>query len=437
MFIMSRRDFFKLSATGAAALAVPSARLANAQRLTFALENGFRVHCIPNESRYVSAALILRSKDILYRDAGLSHIMEHTSFTGAAGSLTAREIKQRQKVVIQDGNASTETGTIEWRASFLPKYISEVLHLLSVTSLDQKFDVETVASEAKIVLQELYLDKYGSDGPLKRRFNAMLFGKDHPFARNTTDAEIAKAKTPPDKLAAELREYASTIKLPANMDLFLVGATRSDQVQHLVNEHFGRYSFESGPFLEVPDVGVTRAHYALRATSRDLKRPLSQIKVAWSTGVRITDPEAKTLLALSQYMDEVLFSQLREKHGDTYTPEVHYEPDRCSGIFSISVTSTKDPTQVEKRIFESIDEIKRNVDFSELDRFRERLELKRMKTAESTDGMLDAMVARVIEGASVEDLDIGSVSPDDIVAAARRYLPRHRGAYVSTVLNGK
>jgi hypothetical protein len=36
-------------------------------------------------------------------------------------------------------------------AQFLPKNIAQVLDLLAITSLDQKFDVETVASEAKVV----------------------------------------------------------------------------------------------------------------------------------------------------------------------------------------------------------------------------------------------------------------------------------------------
>ena len=41
-----------------------------------------------------------------------------------------------------------------------------------------------------------------------------LFGSDHPYGIDTTES----AKTPPEKLAGELRSYAQTISLPVNMD---------------------------------------------------------------------------------------------------------------------------------------------------------------------------------------------------------------------------
>ena len=37
------------------------------------------------------------------------------------------------------------------------------MNLLAATSLDQKFDLETVAAQARVVLEELYLDKYDPD----------------------------------------------------------------------------------------------------------------------------------------------------------------------------------------------------------------------------------------------------------------------------------
>ena len=53
-----------------------------------------------------------------------------------------------------------------------------------------------------------------------------------------------------------------------------------------------------------------------------------------------------------------MFDELREKDGDTYTPEVSFEPDACSGIFTICISSSKDPQRVEKRVFDVIDKMK-------------------------------------------------------------------------------
>ena len=48
------------------------------------LDNGFRAHFVVNDSHYIAAALVLRSSEIRASD-GLGHMLEHTSFVGAAG----------------------------------------------------------------------------------------------------------------------------------------------------------------------------------------------------------------------------------------------------------------------------------------------------------------------------------------------------------------
>ena len=72
--------------------------------------------------------------------------------------------------------------------------------------------------------------------------------------------------------------------------------------------------------LAVPQVPVTLAHRAFSASAPELRRPLSQIKIAWNTGVSVTHAEAKVVLALSEYLNAMLFNRLRERHGDAYAP---------------------------------------------------------------------------------------------------------------------
>ena len=90
----------------ASARRCPSAKLRGPRSLR--LSNGFRVHYIPNDSGYVAATLVLRSKEITHN--GLAHICEHTSCVGAAGYMTAAEVARMNKDYVQDGNASTEAG---------------------------------------------------------------------------------------------------------------------------------------------------------------------------------------------------------------------------------------------------------------------------------------------------------------------------------------
>lgn len=367
---------------------------------------------------------------------GLAHILEHTSFTGAAGGLTAHELKERHKNIIQESNARTAPGILEWNASFLPRYAPDALHLLAVTSLDQRFDVKTVASESRIVLQELYQDKYSGEAAIRRRFQSILYGRDHPHGKDTLDREIATAKTPAKKLARELQDFAAKIRLPANMDLLLAGDFEPAAMRDLAEQHFGGVSYAAGPMLELPRVGITRSYHAMSGKTGDLKRPLSEIRIAWNTDIPIGHPEARTLIALSACANEALFTELREKHGDAYSPEVAYDPDACSGVFTVNVGTSKHPDKVEQRIFSIFDRLKNKLDPAELNRFKERWELKLAKAADSGDTRIQTMAARVVDGCAAEDLDIGSVSYQEVSEAARKYLPRYKGAYVRVSLMG-
>ena len=346
---INRRHILSAFGAGVAASALPRHAAAlpvgmqDAAKHSIRLPNGLRAHFIQNDSGYVAATLVLRSKEISHN--GLAHICEHTSCVGAAGSMTAAEVTRLNKDHVQDGNASTESGMLQWHASFLPQYLPQVMNLLAATSLDQKFDLETVAAQARVVLEELYLDKYDPDRVAQCKFDRELFGASHPYVKETLPEEIARCKLAPAKLAAELRDFANSVRLPGNMDLFLVGSIEPDAVAKLVNEHFGRFAAAEGPRLDIPHVAVTRAYRSLTETSYELQRPMSDLKLAWNTGVCLGSPDARVLLALSEYLNTALFDELREKDGDTYTPEVHFETDACSGVFNIAISSSKDPQQ--------------------------------------------------------------------------------------------
>jgi len=416
--------------------AAAPARADAAPGSSLTLDNGFRAHFVANTSRYISAALILRSSEIRASD-GLAHLLEHTSFVGAAGDLEASQVKRMHQDYIQESNASTGPGMIQWQVSFLPNYLEPVLGLLALTSLDQKCDVDTVRQEARVVLQELYLDRYDSGSGHRRLFDAALFGSHHPYAIDTTETEIATAKMPPQRLAQKLREYAETIRLPANMELFLAGGLDASVAGALVAKCFGNFAFAKGSMLSVPQAPVTSMHRAFSAASSELRRPLSQIKIAWNTGVSVTHAEARVVLALSEYLNAMLFSRLRERHGDAYAPVASYQPDECSGIFEINIPSTQASDRIERQVFAGIAALKANIDASELGRFRDRIELKRRKNAENNETMVERLVQRAVAGGSIHDLNLEAVSAEGVLAAARKYLPSYEGAYVRLSLIGR
>ena len=99
--------------------------------------------------------------------------------------------------------------------------------------------------------------------------------------------------------------------------------------------------------------------------------------------------------------------------------------------------STEAPDRIERRVFEGIAELKANVDARELGRFRDRVELRRRKNAESNDATVECLVHRAVDGGSIYDLELDTVTRDDVLTAARAYLPSFRGAYVRLSLLGQ
>ena len=217
----------------------------------------------------------------------------------------------------------------------------------------------------------------------------------------------------------------------------MVGEFDLDHVVEMARRTFGRFAFAEGPRLDAPDVMTTRSHKSLTATSKEFKRPLSEIRIAWNTGVRATDPQAGTLLVLGEYINKVLFTQLRERSGDSYTPEASFKADSCSGIFRIKVQSSNDPEAVERRIFEALSTLKHSIDASELKRFSDRLELKLCKDAQSNDGILECMTERVLYGTSHHDIQVRTITTDAIRSAARKFLPSYKSGYVRLALAGQ
>ena len=437
---INRRDAVKAFLSGVAASSLAPIGTAQAAAIlggdrTITLDNGFRAHCVPNTSGYVAATLVLRSKEI--SNNGLAHICEHTSCSGAAGAMSAAEVAALCKACVQEGNASTEAGALQWHASFLPQHLPDVMGLFAAISLDQKFDLDTVKAQARVVLEELYLDKYTPDKIAQLKFDRALLGEFHPYAKDTMEEEIARCKVPPAELAAQLRDFAAAVRLPANMDLFLAGAIEPGAVAKLAHEHFGKYPFAEGPRLEIPQVAVTCAYKSLNEASHELERPMTDLRIAWNTGVCVGSAEARVLSAMSEYLSTALFDELREKDGDTYTPEASYEPDACSGVVKIGVSSSKDPERTEKKVFDIIDKMKSGIDGTELSRLRDRIALKRRKEAYENETQVECMVERSLQGASCHDLAVETVTPEEVLAAARKYMPSYQQGYVRLALKGQ
>lgn len=68
---------------------------------------------------------------------------------------------------------------------------------------------------------------------------------------------------------------------------------------------------------------------------------------------------------------------------------------------------------------------------------RDRVALKRRKEAYENETLVDCMVARTLDGASCHDFAIETVTRDEVLTAARKYMPSYQQAYVRLALKGQ
>jgi hypothetical protein len=165
----------------------------------------------------------------------------------------------------------------------------------------------------------------------------------------------------------------------------------------------------------MPKVARTAGHKRLTKRSRDLRRPLCSLEIAWNTGVTIRHPDAAALVLLAEYTNSVLFDRVREESGDAYSPEASFDLCDCAGVFDIYLKTTKDPRRIEKRV---------------LERCKERLELSRRRNRRRDDLLLASLSECTRYGIAIDDLDVQSVTVSGVKSAAERYLPAYHGAYI-------
>jgi hypothetical protein len=107
-----------------------------------------------------------------------------------------------------------------------------------------------------------------------------------------------------------------------------------------------------------------------------------------------------------------------------------FDPCEYAGVLDIQLTTTKSPKLVEKRVLESLSEIKEGINARELRRLKERVELARRREWRDDALVLDNMAMRNRVGVAYPDLDVFRVTADDLKEAAHRYLPAYQGGYV-------
>lgn len=147
-----------------------------------------------------------------------------------------------------------------------------------------------------------------------REFNKLLYGPEHPFARESTEATIA-AVTRDDLVAFHRRYYH-----PNTLMVAATGDFQRDDLLGLLRRSFEGWASERVTWPSVPRV-VEQANARVNFIAREVTQ--TQVRMGW-LGIKQTDPDFFALSLLNdilggQAFTSRLFQEVRTKEGLAYS----------------------------------------------------------------------------------------------------------------------
>ena len=225
------------------------------------LDNGFTYYLRHNDNpgRSISLRLVVNAGSVNEpeRGQGFAHFLEHTLFEGTdaytADSLNTT-LRNLGAELGPDLNAyvSYEQTVYELTvASDPPENVATALHVLSQMAHAATLDPAAVVAERGVVLDELRIRQETSSGYVSSEFDR-IYTQGTPYeGRHPGGTATAIESTTAD----DLRKFYETWYVPSNMAVVVVGDRPVDELQALVEEHFGSIPAGGAPPFSV--AGVT------------------------------------------------------------------------------------------------------------------------------------------------------------------------------------
>ena len=224
------------------------------------LDNGFTFYLRSNDrpGKSVTLRLVVRAGSAHESEPGQghAHFLEHVLFEGTeaytAESLNST-IRSLGAELGPDTNAyvSYDQTVFELTVAADPaQNISTALHVLSQMAHAATIDPEAVVAERGVVLDELRFRVADSYGYVGAEFDR-IYTEGTPYEGRWPGGtfEAVEATT-----AADLRAFYETWYVPSNMAIVAVGDVPLDDLQALVEEHFGPIPAGNAPAFWLPEV---------------------------------------------------------------------------------------------------------------------------------------------------------------------------------------
>ena len=224
------------------------------------LDNGFTYYLRTNDrpGKSVTLRLVVKAGSVNEPEQGqgFAHFLEHVLFEGTE-AYTAESLNSTLRnlgaELGPDTNAyvSFEQTVFELTvASDPPENVATALHVLSQMAHTATIDPAGVVAERGVVLDELRLRQKTSSGYVGAEFDR-IYTKGTPYEGRHPGGTAAGIES---TTAADLRTYYETWYVPSNLAVVAVGDVSIDELQDLVEEHFGSIPAGEAPPFSVDEV---------------------------------------------------------------------------------------------------------------------------------------------------------------------------------------
>jgi predicted Zn-dependent peptidase len=265
------------------------------------------------------------SRDERPDEHGISHLLEHMAFKGTSRR-TARQIAEEVEAVGGDLNAATSVETTAYYARMMRADVPLALDVLSDILADPAFDIDELAREQNVIVQEIGACE---DTPDDLVFD---FLQSTAFPNQSVGRSIlGTPQTVRSFDASRLQAYLTRNYRAPDMVVAAAGAIEHAAVLDEVQRRFSSFV---GPHAPMPE--PARYGGGARLESRELE----QVHVTLAMeGVPQRDPTLYSLQVFTNVlgggMSSRLFQEVREVRGLCYAIYTFHWPYSDTGLFGL------------------------------------------------------------------------------------------------------
>ncbi len=405
----------------------------------FTLENGLRVALMETNVPVFSAQIRVHNGALSEQpgEEGYAHFLEHSLMNGGTEKYTPKQgVKLCERFA--ESNASTSIDQTIYRASGLLDTFELYLDLFSDIVFNPRFDQVSVDEERRRVLREMADNKSGPDYQDWRKFRDALWGADAPWIYQVLGKEEVIANATP----GDFRKFHARVYHANNADLIMAG-TLPPNAEELIRKYLEKkQTGNNAPFV-FPKPRPLERRTILHGSAPDLmnRDHPEQSSASLHMGFIVPPYESQDywpLLLANQILcggkNSKIFQTVSRRKGIAYRISGKMNGDCNAGRIYIDgkVQATRLDEAVDL-IFAEIDGLKQHgVNQEELTRIQRNALYGFTSMLANPEFCVKAIEKKLDYGWTIESYlaKINSVTSEQVLAAANKYLPSKDGKYV-------